>query len=229
MKRYIFLLLIFPLAALTSKGQVEIRITKAGDGSIKIDYPGDMQIETGKPGSFVIRTNITEDDKLYESLSDSKIKDGRVIDYKFSYPEFRLEVYRYISKKKTEVLASEIIAVKGTKFLVKIDGVPVSRLNTNLIRPSSVIEIELVSETEDVKSLKLEEGAFLYWQENPMVYDKMEFTNFKSSLDFGAETNLKKIRKAKVLTLLLPMVSKGKKDLFPRDDLERSFIFIYTE
>ncbi|NNV56063.1 hypothetical protein [Limnovirga soli] len=232
MKQTFFFALLMICLSQTTIAQIEIKITKFNKDSFDIEFPKDAQLEMNKTYQFILKTNITEEDNLYDNISDTKIKNDKIIQHVFNYHEFSFDIAKYNRKKEATILAHKIIFIKGTKYIVKLDGKTITRHEPNNVTPNSKFEIELTSETEDVNSLKVSEPVILYWMNNQSSFKKIELVNLKASVDLSNESNLKNAKtnqKFNYLILLLPQVSNGKTQLLSESQQERMYIMMYKE
>ena len=232
MKRSILLLMLIIGFSQILTAQIEIKITRVGKDSFNIEFPSDMDLIMNQSYTFVIKTNIREEDNLYDNLSETKIKNDKLFEYKFDYHEFSFDIEKYNRKKEAIVVASKMIFVKGTKYIVKIDGKLIKRSEPNDITPKSKVDIELTSDTEDIDGLRTSDPVVLYWMYNQRVFQKFELKDRKASINLSELGELKKGKtnqKFNYLIILLPQVFKGQTKLLPDKQGDRMYIMMYMD
>lgn len=226
----IFLISIFTLVISTQWlfSQIEVKITKVSTDSFDIEFPSNMDLEMGKNYQFVFKTNFSEKEGYKENFTDELLYDGLVVNTDFNYHEFGFSVYSSPKKDHSDIHDSKMIYIKGTRYIVKIDGVEISRYNPNSITPKSSIAIELFSNTEDVKNLVVNEPVILSWMGNNSYTITNSLANEKASFDLIKEKQFKK-GSTGVILLLLPQVYKDGNELLPKNDQERMYLISYKD
>jgi hypothetical protein len=232
----IILITLTLIASSISYGQIEISVVKITPDSVLVQFPKNMKIKAGTEYEFIYKTNVKLSDSLKESLSFKYLYDGLKVKKSFEHYERGIYIKSKVKNelKNTFDVGHNMFYVEGTeKFKIKIDGQYISNSIPNVVRPNSIVEIEIQSDNYDLSKAEYQEPVVLQWLADPSRSEKYEFDGNKLRIDiskFGPFMSiLTKAKKHNAIVILLPQVKVKGKKLFSDEKMKRMYIIKYVK
>ncbi len=228
MKIFLLFIGLFITSAQFINAQIEVKINKVSKDSFNIEFPENMGLEMGKKYTFIFKANFSKEDGYRENFTDELIYDGLVVEKAFNYHEYGFAVYSLPKKDHSVQHDSKIIYIKGTRYIVKIDGKIISRYDPNTITSKSIIEIQVFSDTENLTKMSIEDLIVFQWIGNSTSFTELIKVNETLVIDLSKHKKFTRT-KGDAIILALPQIFIGKNKLLPDNQQERMYIMGYTK
>ena len=223
------LLLILLLTPTLSFGQITLNVIKISEDSVKIFLDDGITLKMGETYQLTVKTNIIPTDSLaLNAKADTFLYNGMTFNFISEYHQYGF----YVKRRNTIIGNQQVINLLGTKYRVKIDNRIIDRYHPNRITSKSIIEIELISDTEDIKELKIKNPVLVYWTKDKRTVRQFRLENNKVRVDFSKEKDLKKNYNPDLemnfLVLHLPQAyDKNDKGVMATEEKQRTFLLGY--